>query len=204
MTWGFRCFGGDSSAVQDQLKIVQQIQSNYGAFAAIRGDGRMCSRFEQMMGPLPRYVVMAPLRPGAKLASVVTAVQSEIGLQNVRQIRATGEAFAAILGDGSVATWGFHGFGGDSSAVQDQLKTVQQIQSNYRAFAAIRGDGSVVTRGNADAGGDSSAVRDQLQNVQQIEATHRAFAAILGDGSVVTWSDADFGGDSSAVRHQLI
>ena len=108
------------------------------------------------------------------------------------------QAFAAILGDGSVVSWG-----GNSSAVQDQLKNVQQIQATKQAFAAILGDGSVVTWGNAGYSGDSSAVRDQLKNVQQIQATPDAFAAILGDGSVVTWGHAHFGGDSTAVRDQL-
>ena len=56
------------------------------------------------------------------------------------QIQCTDYPCAAILGDGSVATWG-HGFfggdrssglglGGDSRAVQDQLKKVQRIQSS--------------------------------------------------------------------------
>ena len=48
--------------------------------------------------------------------------------------------------------------GGDSSAVQDQLKGVQQIQATDHAFAAILEDGSVVTWGYADFGGDSSAL----------------------------------------------
>ena len=49
-------------------------------------------------------------------------------------------------------TWG-NAFchGGDSSAVQDQLKNVQQIQASDSAFAAILGDGSVVTWGDARA-----------------------------------------------------
>ncbi|OLP97839.1 E3 ubiquitin-protein ligase HERC2 [Symbiodinium microadriaticum] len=119
------------------------------------------------------------------------------------QIQASLGAFAAILGDGSVVTWGLAVSGGDSSAVQDQLKNVQQIQASGGAFAAILGDGSVVTWGKAVYGGDSSAVQDQLKNVQQIQASDYAFAAILGDGSVVTWGDADRGGDSSAVQDQL-
>ena len=52
-------------------------------------------------------------------------------------------AFAAILGDGSVAA-----AGGDSSVVQDQLKNLQQIQASYGAFAAILGDESIVTWGD--------------------------------------------------------
>ena len=35
----------------------------------------------------------------------------------------------AILGDGSVVTWGDSYEGGDSSAVQNQLKNVQQVQA---------------------------------------------------------------------------
>ena len=64
-------------------------------------------------------------------------------LKNVQQIQSSHSAFAAILGDGSVVTWGRT----DSSAVQAQLKNVQQIQASRGAFAAILGDGTVVTWG---------------------------------------------------------
>ena len=70
--------------------------------------------------------------------------------------------FAAALGGGSVVAWGNAAFGGDSSAVQDQLQNVQEIHATDPAFATIRGDGSVVTWGDALYGGDSSAVQDQL------------------------------------------
>jgi len=40
----------------------------------------------------------------------------------VQQIHATTAAFAAILEDGSVVTWGREDRGGDSSAVGDQLR----------------------------------------------------------------------------------
>ena len=96
------------------------------------------------------------------------------------QIQATAGAFAAILGDGSVVTWGNARYdGGDSSTVQDQLRNVQQVQASYSAFAAVLGDGSVVTWGNAEYGGDNSAVQDQLKNVQQVQASEGAFAAVL-------------------------
>ena len=57
---------------------------------------------------------------------------------------------AAILGDGSVVTWGDEKHGGDSSAVRDQLKNIQQIQANRFTFAAILADGSVVTWGGTN------------------------------------------------------
>ncbi|OLQ00903.1 hypothetical protein AK812_SmicGene16390 [Symbiodinium microadriaticum] len=119
------------------------------------------------------------------------------------QVQASSEAFAAILGDGSVVTWGRTNLDGDSGAVQDQLKNVQQIQATSGAFAAILDDGSVVTWGLSAYGGDSSTVRGQLKNVQQIQASAFAFAAVLRDGCIVTWGRATHGGDSSAVQGQL-
>ena len=84
-------------------------------------------------------------------------------LKNVQQIQASDSAFAAILGDGSVVTWGNPEYGGDSSSVQDQLKNVRQIRASGGAFAAILSDGSIVTWGPASNGGDSSSMQDQLR-----------------------------------------
>ncbi|OLP96545.1 putative E3 ubiquitin-protein ligase HERC2 [Symbiodinium microadriaticum] len=173
----------DFSAVQDQLKNVQQIQASIAAFAAILNDGSVVTWGNAADGGDSR------------------AVQDQ--LKNVQQIQASCDAFAAILADGSVVTWGKAADGGDSRAVQDQLKNVQQIQASMGAFAAILDDGSVVTWGIAADGGDSRAVQDQLKNVQQIQASNFAFAAILDDGSVVTWGDPRYGGDSRAVQDQL-
>ena len=125
-------------------------------------------------------------------------------LKGIRQIQSTADAFAAIREDGSVVTWGDAEWGGDSSAVRDQLHSVRQIQATmYGAFAAIREDGSVVTWGHAEWGGDSSAVRDQLKGVTKIKGTLGAFAAILEDGSVVSWGHKLYGSDSAAVQDQL-
>ena len=77
----------------------------------------------------------------------------------MQHIQSAKQAFAAILADGPVVTWGDARFGGDSSAVQDQLKHVQHIQSSPTAFAAIPADGFVVTWGDASWGGDSTAER---------------------------------------------
>ena len=83
----------------------------------------------------------------------------------MQKVQTTQHAFAAILADGSVVTWGNPNDGGDSSEVQDQLKGVQQVQASDFAFAAILADGSVVTWGNPDFGGDSSEVQDQFRCV---------------------------------------
>ena len=59
-------------------------------------------------------------------------------------MQASSAALAAILGDGSVVTWGQARNGADSSSVQDQLKNVQQIQASYGAFAAMLGESLAV------------------------------------------------------------
>ena len=137
-----------------------------------------------------------------KKAKLEAGILLTLHLRRV-QIQASQGAFAAILRDGSVVTWGREELGGDSGAVQDQLKGVQQIQASHGAFAAILSDGSVVTWGSKYCGGDSSAVQDQLKGVQQIQTSRCAFAAILSDGSVVAWGTPICGGDSSAVQHEL-
>ena len=83
----------------------------------------------------------------------------------VKQVQATSSAFAAILEDGSVVTWGYPRSGGHSSSVQDQLRSVQRVQATREAFAAILEDGSVVSWGFFRSGGDSSAVQDLLRNL---------------------------------------
>ncbi|OLQ10167.1 hypothetical protein AK812_SmicGene6104 [Symbiodinium microadriaticum] len=112
-------------------------------------------------------------------------------------------AFALLQADGSVVTWGSRDYGGDSSAVQQQLTQVSQIRSSHGAFAAICGKGRVVTWGASHLGGQSSSVQHLLQGVRHLEASHGAFAAILDNGGVVTWGDSDVGGDSSHVQDQL-
>ncbi|MFM8330308.1 MAG: putative Ig domain-containing protein, partial [Candidatus Methylumidiphilus sp.] len=118
-------------------------------------------------------------------------------------------AFAVIKADGSVVTWGYSNFGGDSSAVAAKLDgavDVTQIFSTEKAFAALRSDGSVVTWGDSSYGGDSRLVAAKLDgtvDVTQIFSTAYAFAALRSDGSVVTWGYSDGGGNSSAVAAQL-
>ena len=47
----------------------------------------------------------------------------QVQLKGVQQIQASQQAFAAILSNGSVVSWGARTFGGDSRVVQDQLKS---------------------------------------------------------------------------------
>ena len=45
--------------------------------------------------------------------------------------------FAGVRGDGHVVTWGRARYGGDSAAVQEQLRDVQHISATVGAFATV-------------------------------------------------------------------
>ena len=112
-------------------------------------------------------------------------------------------AFAALLGDGSVVTWGDADDGGDSSAVQEQLRDVQQIQASDTAFAAIRvmdlwSPGAMPTMVATAARYRSSCEmcsRSKLLNMHLLQS----WAMDLWSPGVMPTS----GGDSSAVQDQL-
>ena len=56
--------------------------------------------------------------------------------------------------------------GGDSIAVQGQLKHVQQLQGTGSSFVAILDDGSFVSWGGADGGSDPVPFPEQLKAVR--------------------------------------
>ena len=124
------------------------------------------------------------------------------------KVAATAGAFAIwCCGDHGIVTWGSPEFGGNSSAVQDQLKHVRQVQATGGAFAAILANGSVVTWGDQSYGGDSSAVQDQLKDVQRVQGTHGFLEVHLPQswqtGPSLLEAIKHWGGNSSVVQHQL-
>lgn len=117
-----------------------------------------------------------------------SSVQSQ--LINVKTIRYTDKAFAAITTSGTVVTWGDSVYGGDSSFVQNELTNVVDIYANGFAFAALKADGTVVTWGRAEYGGDSSSVAADLVNITSISGGAFSFAALKSDGTVVSWGNS--------------
>ncbi|CAE7725043.1 HERC1, partial [Symbiodinium sp. KB8] len=159
VTWGNPAYGGISDSVRARLTGVQQITASAGAFAALRAD-----------------------------SSVVTwGHKCDIWSTACRCLAMHCAAFAALRRDGTVVTWGCAAYGGDSHAVQAQLRSVQQIEATVGAFAAQREDGSVITWGHRAFGGDSGSVQHLLKDVRQVRATLGAFAGLCADGSVVSW-----------------
>ena len=121
-------------------------------------------------------------------------------LKDIQEVHAGSVAFAAILADKRVVTWGDQEGGGDSAKVKAELLNVQQVQGKGRAFAALLENGRVVTWGDPEYGADSSHVQSQLKDVQQLCSTYPAFAALLANGTVVAWGDPEYGGDISSIN----
>ena len=136
--------------------------------------------------------------------TAATEVNPGSGIQDIIKGGASG-AFAGLTDTGSVVTWGYSDWGGDSSSVSSELSSgVSEIVSNTRAFAALKDDGSVVTWGDNPYGGDSSTVAEQLSSgVEHLFSGANHFAALKNDGSLVAWGHPDQGGDISAVASQL-
>ena len=120
---------------------IESLKQGAQTALAVPSRGRLLNSSGEVLDGA-QTVTEAELRSGDVLTLHVNQVQIK-----GRKAGLYSTTFAAILGDGSVVAWGYADCGGDSSAVQEQLRDVQQIQASDGAFAAILGDGSVVTWG---------------------------------------------------------
>lgn len=221
ITWGDRGFGGDTSAVSDQLRSgVVQIFSSSDGFAALKSDGSVvawgtypdkAAGNKLLSGVLQIFSTISAFAALKSDGSVITWGSTESGNSSsvasylrtdVRTIFSTGSAFAALKTDGSIVTWGYAGLGGDSSSVEDRLRRgVHKIFSNDAAFVAIRKDGSIISWGA------ESNIQPNINKLRvgivDVQATEYAFAALIKDGSAVAWGDTSRGGDSSRVASRL-
>lgn len=80
---------------------------------------------------------------------------------NVREVAATGHAFAALREDGAVITWGDIMSGGSSNHLREELKDVRQLASSLHSFAALTADGRVVAWGEQNC-------REQLSQARKM------------------------------------
>jgi len=106
VAWGDVVSGGDTSSVIADLKHgVDEVYSNYGAFAV-----KLCNK--------NGLVVWGNKDCGGYIDPVLRAEINAIG---VTSVYSTMCAFAVTLLDGSVRTWGSTIYGGDSTKIQDML-----------------------------------------------------------------------------------
>ena len=113
VTRGSPDHGGDSSAVKDELRHVEQIHpAKGGAFAAILADRSVATWGHPSAGG-DSFEIHGFLADSA----------------DVDQIQGSYGAFAAILEDKSVVSWGNPDYGGESSAVERELVDVRVVEA---------------------------------------------------------------------------
>ena len=78
-----------------------------------------------------------------------------MALRGVDKIYFTPSAFAPVVKDGTVVTWGDLNYSSDSRSVQAALRGVDKIYSTSYEFAAVLKDRMVVTWGDQSWGGES-------------------------------------------------
>lgn len=103
------------------------------------------------------------------------------------RIFATNKAFAALLVDGHVVTWGCPEHGGDSSGVQQDLKNVVSICALQSMFVARTDEGHVVRWGATQAELKYGEGRNRFTGVQVTAQPinvkeNRRYKTIRGDG----------------------
>ena len=128
ITWGNPACGGDSAAVRDELKRVQDLKATAGAFAARRADGSVVTWGNGWCG----------------------GDSERVRLKDVEQLSATKYAFAALMTGGPAAIRFVHVVSGGTvvswGAENYTLSDVVQLESSLSCFAATLADGSAPSR----------------------------------------------------------
>eukprot|EP00438_Fugacium_kawagutii_P036591 Skav223943 [mRNA] locus=scaffold1465:385569:403251:+ [translate_table: standard] len=163
---------------------IQQVSCSSGAFCAIRGDGEIVTwGSPELGGRVPRLV----------REKLIHVKEEGNPMRGWWQVCASQGAFAALLGNGSVVTWGDVDYGGESQVHQEELRDVRLLRSSFTLFAAICGDERrVVTWGNCCV---IAPWRWGLGHVRDLVWSSYAFAAVTEDGLVSTWGLPTCGGD---------
>ena len=167
VTWG-EDDGGDSTAVRDRLRNVQQIQSSDHAFAALMADGTVAS--------------WGVYEEGLDTATYLELVAE---LKDVQKIQATSHSFAAIDSSGKVRVWGSFLAGTNLHADRHLFGKVVDLSSSRTSFAAIclRDDGykAIAWRGENDNSSYYGVkLEESFSSHQAMRAVGRWISCFLG------------------------
>lgn len=115
-------------------------------------------------------------------------------LNNVKSLHVSHIAWAALLDDGKVVTWG-HNFIGNTYDISNQLVNVKRVLLNdEHAGAALKNDGSLVVWGNTTRGGSTTGYASTpnmsdtsfSSGILDIHCSSHSFTAVKKDG-ILLW-----------------
>lgn len=173
LSWGSPQHGGELP----QLTDVVEIYASYRAFAFRRSDGQV--------------ITWGGASPGGQRPF-------DLGARRLHGVVGSNAAFAGILEDDTVVTWGAHDECEGFDKVKHELFDVESLCSSSGAFAALRRDGAVRCWGDAALGGHGKA-----ETATALVATLGAFAVLRSDGRVTCWGHRFSGGEPGSVAAQL-
>ena len=115
-------------------------------------------------------------------------------LNNVKSLHVSHIAWAALLDDGKVVTWG-HNVIGNTYDISNQLVNVKRVLLNdEHAGAALKNDGSLVVWGNTTRGGSTTGYASTpnmsdtsfSSGILDIHCSSHSFTAVKNDG-ILNW-----------------
>ncbi len=209
-----------TKTVPVSVMVMGQITSSVGSLSGFQSIGGTTASDAQSFTldgiglSAPAYLT-APVgyevsTDGTTFGSSIAFKQGVAGTSSVRTIVANSSAYAALLANGSVVTWGYREGGGDpdfsrpisfngaktvtaapAGSLSSGVTEIYAMTGNSMAFAALKEDGSVVTWGRSLTGGDSSTTYggSLSSGVIAIYPGNGHAAALKSDGSVVTWGN---------------
>lgn len=179
--WGSSEHGG---ACELQLTSVEEIYSSYKAFSARCANGQVWSWGGHLYAQSPL--------PGPH-------VERHLAF---RRVVGSNGAFAAVLSDSRVISWGVKEERQGFEEVQDELYDLQDLRATSGAFCALRDDGHVVCWGTPSLGGVRAGSAPIVG--RSLVSTLGAFGVLRVDGGVTSWGHPLAGGRATeVVQRQL-
>ncbi|MBX9578182.1 MAG: hypothetical protein K2W97_06880 [Chthoniobacterales bacterium] len=179
--WGDARQGGVLSDLPEGT--IDEIIPNEVAFTALFHDGTI--------------FCWGDVSGGGKTPSVPPAVTSTsdsnvtVTQRTVASIVGNERAFAALLNDGSLITWGDQDWGGVAPSLADG-KTFTSLIASQQGFSAFF-DGGVLVWGQSMPAGKIVTL-PQGKSISFLATTREAVAACFEDGSLQCWGVANCGG----------
>lgn len=179
--WGDATQGG---VLSDLPKgTIDALIPNEVAFTALFHDGTIFC-WGDVSGGGKAPVIPPAMAPAPDSTVTITP-------RTVAAIVGNERAFAALLNDGSLITWGDQDWGGVTPTLADG-KTFTSLTASQQGFSAFF-EGGVLAWSQSMPEGKTVAL-PQGKSIALLAATREAFAACFDDGSLQCWGVADCGG----------
>ena len=180
-----------------QVKVTS-ITATESGFAALRVDGSIIAwGYDVSASDQDKLVSFAP--------GIDPNRPHDTAHLGAKRIVATGGAFTAIMGDGSLLTWGKASHGADFTGVERVLNNNEvkfvDVVANESAFAALTDGGKVVAWGNISNGG-ATAVNPEADYPDWLYADREN--NIFSDWVYTDYSDGNGGIDFAQVHDTLV